>query len=661
MKNESKIYAVTVFLMLLLLISPIAGARHEAYSAAPSSDEGIHSFFSDVIRDAGICLDNFVDESPDADTRASQLESRIKLAVEESKFYAAKGFESNVSWVVQPFSTLSGGVEKIAVNQAVFLSNITILEHESDFLAYVNARKAVVTMRTSADEINRSLDRIAPIELWNETSPLLFNVTGLSEKLKDVFALISIYEQLLEKYKVEGSLLEVKVSDKRLFVYEEIMIYIYAMDVTSICLVIDNATHKLREHAGEQTKKYQFEELGEHVIYAKGIALNGSKIKSNIVKVYVGKIPTSIIISSKDAALVTERVKITGLLLDYYDKPLRAANVSVIAGDEETNVTTDRSGHFEFNATRSFEGYLIVSAFYPGSEIYNSSRANSSIFFSRFSLALLIEAGNMDVTVNETVNFSGSVSGISTNYTLPLTILADDIGVQTSSAVNDFEFSFSFSRPGTYEVYAPFPGDPMFKPANSNVVTITVTEKPFFQKERFSKEIITNYRESNILFYLFLLLIAIVSFFVGLYARVIVSFSSDIYARALKKKRDEQKKESAEKQGIEVANEKQEKNLQEEVAEVNREGVGFEEAYKLLFDTIISHYGFKKSLTPRELLTAIKTKNEPFTDLLEAVTERYEEAFYGDRALADGEKERSIKQIEEILRFFLIQKSLMGF
>ena len=117
MKNESKIYAVTVFLMLLLLISPIAGARHEAYSAAPSSDEGIHSFFSDVIRDAGICLDNFVDESPDAEKFSTSLESKIDLTEEESRFYAAKGIESNVSLVVKPFSTLSEGVEKIAVNQ----------------------------------------------------------------------------------------------------------------------------------------------------------------------------------------------------------------------------------------------------------------------------------------------------------------------------------------------------------------------------------------------------------------------------------------------------------------------------------------------------------------------------------------------------------------
>ncbi len=57
-------------------------------------------------------------------------------------------------------------------------------------------------------------------------------------------------------------------------------------------------------------------------------------------------------------------------------------------------------------------------------------------------------------------------------------------------------------------------------------------------------------------------------------------------------------------------------------------------------------------MTPRELLTAIKNKNEPFTDLLEDVTERYENVSYGNRVLVEGEEERYIKQIEEILRYF---------
>jgi hypothetical protein len=143
--------------------------------------------------------------------------------------------------------------------------------------------------------------------------------------------------------------------------------------------------------------------------------VDGKNIKYNIVKDHVSKIPTFIVLSSQYSALLNESVKITSFIVDYYDKTLHTVNVTVKTGEE---------------------GFLNVSALYPGSEIYNSSRANISIFFSRFSLALLIEAGNRDVTVNETVNFTGSVSGINTNYTIPLSIVADDISVQTISAVS---------------------------------------------------------------------------------------------------------------------------------------------------------------------------------------------------------------------------------
>jgi len=263
MKNKSKIHIVTLFLMLLLLISPIAGARHEAYSAAPSSDEGIHSFFSDVIRDAGICLDKFVDESPDADTRASRLESRIKLAVEESRFYAVKGFESNVSRVVKPFSAPSGGVKKLTTYQLVFLTNYEILKNESDYSAYVEARTAIVKMRSGADAINSSLDRIVLIELWNETSTVLFNVSYLSERLIDVYALIDHYERLLEQYKVEAhafeeDILVVVVSDEHPLLYEEITIHVYAKNITTLSLFIDNTTHSLKNQTADLQKKHRF-------------------------------------------------------------------------------------------------------------------------------------------------------------------------------------------------------------------------------------------------------------------------------------------------------------------------------------------------------------------------------------------------------------------
>ncbi len=712
MKDKLKIHAVTLFLMLLLLISPIAGARHEAYSAAPSSDEGIHSFFSDVIRDAGICLDMFIDESPNAENFSTSLESKINLTEEESRFYAAKGIESNVSLVVKPFSTLSEGVEKIAVNQKGFLSNITILKNESDYSAYVNARKAVVIMRAGADEINHSLDRIAPIELWNETSMLLFNVTDQRGKIKDVYALIGNYERLLEKYKVEGSLLEVKVSDERPFLYEEITIHIYAENVTCLSLIIDSTIYKLKDQTEEQTKKHWFEELGEHEIYAKGTVLNGSKIISNIVKVYVDKRATFIVLSSKYNDLLSERVKITGRLVDYYNNPLPVANVTVKTGEEETVLKTDRSGSFKFNCAKSSGGDLYGSALYSGNNSYKGSGAN--IIFSRSPISLHIESNRTEVNADEIVNITGSVHGmylfnwdnvpgndserllkflkddlgikwlgnatiskynhdtiinitadehsaeiimderkenaklkidnsrtyvlevkkeggelniyqiVSLNYFVQRTIHLKTKNVETNTTIEetfiadkDFDFPLSFSNPGNYTVQAFFTGDPLFEPADSNVIKIAANET----------------EEGYPLVTLIIALIAIALIFAGIYV--------------WKRRGTNQKNKPAEIPEMDIAEEKKKEELESVPSVTLLESEGVAGAYKLLFDTIVTKYKFKKSFTPRELLE--KVKNEPFAERLEKVTELYEKSVYRNVELMDEERETYFKSIKEIL------------
>jgi len=760
-KRKRKITVLTLLILVLMFLSPVSagGVRHQIYSEASSSDEGIHSFFSDILEEAGNCMDKFLEESPDADKFASSLESEIKLTEEESRFYAAKGIESNVSSVLSPFCSLPGGIKKITFFQVVFLTNYETLKNESDYSAYVRARTAVLNMRTGADEINCSLDGVERIELWNETSMLLFNVSDLRDKLKDVYALIEYYEKLLEKYEFETPafeeyLLVVVVSDEHPFLYEEIRIHVYAKNVTSPSLSIDNATYELKNQTGEQTKKHSFEESGEHEIYAEGMKGDGENITSNIVKVHVSKIPTFITLSSKYAAFVNEDVKIAGLLVDYYNEPLHGANVTVKAGEKETELTTDRKGYFHFY-TRSSEGDLNVSAFYPGNNIYNSSSANTSIFFSRFPVSLHIEADETHINVNETANFTGSVHGINPNYTVPLIIFVNDTRVKTLTAEKDFNFSLPFSSPGTYEAYAFFPGDSLFKPAKSNVVKITVTEKVEIVGDKRVEEIINISREFNIFFYLLLIFVAIISFFAGLYARTlkrklhvlgerlhipagfsftrlysrapkvkmhalrsklhvfkekiltpmaslfaslytrtlkdkihtlrgkmhvfiektfapIASILTVIYARVFKgkfrafsksknklralmqKKRTEQNK-TIENLRIDVAEEEVEKEKEryEEVSEVNiLEGVDFEGAYKLLFDTIVDKYSFKKTFTPRELLEAIKKKKEPFANMLEGVTEIYEKAVYGNIEPMDGEEESYFKRIEEILRYF---------
>jgi len=68
----------------------------------------------------------------------------------------------------------------------------------------------------------------------------------------------------------------------------------------------------------------------------------------------------------------------------------------------------------------------------------------------------------------------------------------------------------------------------------------------------------------------------------------------------------------------------------------------------LLFDTIVEKYGIKRSATPRELVKAVK-EEASFAEMLEAVTELYEKAVYGNQELTVEEEESYFKLIKEIL------------
>jgi plastocyanin len=613
---------LTLVILMLLLLSSVSGAsgvRHQIYSEANASDEGIHSFFVDVLGDAGTCMAKFTNESVDADKFASSLESELKVTEEESRLYATKGIESNVSRVLTPFSALSGGVKKITVYQTVFLTNITILKNESDYFAYVRAKNALGNIRTGADEINSSLDGIGPIELRNETSTLVFNVSESRDKLKDVYSVIDSYNEILKKYEFKGLLVD--VSNDHPFLYEEITIYIYEGNTSSLSLAIDNTTYKLKNQT-YQTKKHTFERLGEHLIYAEGITSEGEYITSNIVKVYVDKIPTFIYLPLKYSALLNKRVEVTGLLIDYYTEPLCGVNVTVTAGGEKSELKTDKNGCFVFNGTKSFEGCLNVSAFYPGNKTHSKSGNTIISIFFRSPVSLYIKSDKPDLNVNETVNFTGSIRGIgiNQNHTVLLNISVNSTNMKTITVKNDFNFSLFFSRPGAYEVQAIFPGDVLFTPAESNVIRINVSE----ERVIFTKV-------------LFGLLIALI---------VIGSIGVVMHARSVKKRREGDVAESVK---INAAMEQKEKEAEggEEIRESTLESKGVEDAYKLLFNTIIAKYKIKKSFTPRELTE--KLKGEAFAEKLEKVTELYEKRVFGNVELSDEEGETYFRWIKDIL------------
>ncbi len=604
---------ILILILLISLISPVYGIRHKIYSKAIPSDEGIYLYFSELLKDAGNCLDKFLNEDPNAINLSVSLEHKIKLTEEESRFYTTKGVKSNVSIVVKPFLSLSIGVKRLIQSQSIFLENVSLLfENKNNYSAYLNARMAVINMKLAADKINNSTNKIEQIELWNETSKLYFDVSELKSKLKDVYDLIAYYESLLTKFEKEG--LIVVVSDDHPFLYQEITIYVYAKNVTPTTLFIDDIEYELKN----STTKYSFEELGEHIIYAEGIS-NGKIVKSNIVKVYVSKISTYIVLSSKSVAFLNENVEVTGFLSDYYGNPLQA-NVTVKVDGKEDELAT-HNGFFSFNVTKSSEGLLNISVFYAGNETYESSNASISIFFSRFPISLYIEANKTRVDVNETVNFTGKIYGI--NYSILIRVFVNSTNVKTLNATKEFNFTLNFSNPGIYVVFVYFPGDSLHKPAESNRVEILV-------ESACGQELVNKIPSSS---YYFLLVIAVIA--VIIYSMYVKSRRKWIQSKT--KHVEELRKEDVLDKVEKVEETTKELKLPESV----------EEAYKTLFSALVGRYNLKKSLTPRELLKALKDK--PFAEKLKVVTDLHEIAVYGEIELKDEEKEIYFRLITEIL------------
>ncbi|RLI81595.1 hypothetical protein DRP04_05780 [Archaeoglobales archaeon] len=124
---------------------------------------------------------------------------------------------------------------------------------------------------------------------------------------------------------------------------------------------------------------------------------------------------------------------------------------------------------------------------------------------------------------------------------------------------------------------------------------------------------------------------------------VVVIFLTSVYAKS-RRKGVESKTELAEELRKEV---KERVEKVEEIAKELKLPESVEDAYKVLFSTLVGRYNLKKSLTPRELLKVLK--NESFAEKLKVVTNLHEKAVYGKIELKDEEKEVYFRLITEML------------
>ncbi len=653
-----------ILIIFLIFTYPVNGAneiRHEIYSKANFSDEGIYIYFSKIIEDVGKCLDKFLDEDPDAVNFSTSLEQKVKLTEEESRFYAAKGIESNVSVVIKPFITLSTEIKKLTHFQPIFLENIELLfQNQNNSLAYINARIALMNMRLAADGINNSIGEIEKIELRNETSDLHFDTSELRSKLEDVYDLIAYYESLLARFEFEKESLLMAVSEDRPFLYQEVKIFIYSKNVTPTALFIDEVEHEING----SIMNYRFEEPGEHVIRVEGSS-NGKTVKPSVVKVNVRKIPTYIVLSSKSAAFISENVTVTGFLSDYYGNPLNA-NITIKVDSNSFQLMAHR-GFFSFNVTRSSEGFVNIWAFYAGNETYKSSEATMSIFFSRFPTSLYIEADKMRIGINETVNFAGRIDGVS--EAVPIHVFVNSADVKRLNTAGEFNFTLNFTKSGMYSVYAYFPGNSLYRSAESNRVEIVVEpsssaqayDSGYPKSIKVTQEMVNaRLKEEGQ---------KIVSVTVGgvlLYWLAILIFAGVIVVSALYLRYSRKGEKVGIEETLAIGKEVVEIAEPEKVEEVRKpEAIedrklelpkSVSDAYNTLFTAATTKYNLKKSLTPRELLKTLES--EPFAEKLRTVTYLHEKAVYGLVELSGEEMDVYLRLIDKILEELKEQEEL---
>ncbi|AGK61044.1 hypothetical protein Asulf_01043 [Archaeoglobus sulfaticallidus PM70-1] len=615
---------ILIIILITFIIFPANGIRHEIYSESKYSDEGIYNYFTKILKDYNSCLNMFLDENRKALNESKSLADKINLIVEENRLYLAKGVRSNVSVVLKPFVRLSEGTESLVENQRIFLDNIELV---GNYSSYLKCRDSLLRMKIAFGEINSSVRDIEKIELYNGSSLLKFDVSEIKSTLADVYDLILFYESLLAKYELEEISkhglegIFVSVSDVNPFIYQNIIIHVYAVNVTPLFLNIGDERYSI---SGNVEMVYEFNKTGKHIIYAEGIK-NGEIVKSNIVAVNVTKIPTYIILQSRTSAFLMENVAVNGYLLDYYNRPV-FDNITVNVDGRILNFTQA----FSLNVTRSSEGLVDITAIYPGNETYQSTMVRTSIFFSRFPVSITLQANRTEVSVNESVLFYGKVSA---NETIQLQIFVNSTEAGALNAVKDFNFTLRFPKSGKYRVAVYFPGDSMYREEWSNSAEILVKEETGLANFVWEKTGIkrTSFIKADFIGSMGIVILIVVAFVIfGIIARKIFRIQYKQETETVKTSKSEPAEIKHE--------EKTEIVIPKDIAK----------AYNLLFQTIIDRYKLKKSLTPREVVRELR--NESFIDKLRFVTSIHEKVIYGKMSADEKEREKYFVYIEELMK-----------
>jgi len=602
MKNI-KFVLIAVLLILQINIA-YANTSQYNYCKATKSDFGIYMYFSDFLHQSNRCLNNFLNEN--LNTKQSiTLYNDIKIIYSEYQYYKTKGVKSNISKIIFPFIDLSSNIKKLRRNQILFLKNIYYLfKDKNNKTAYYVTRKALLEMEMSINKINKSIQKIENVTLWNGSKPIRFKISNLRYNILKINRLIALYNKKLNKFKY--NCIVVAASNVHPYIFETIEIYIYPKNIRKIKLHIDSNIYEIN-----QSKfKYSFNTTGIHTIFAE-VSFNGMNLQSNILKIHVSKIPTKIIVPRYIVAYITQHPIIQGKIIDYFGNPL---NVTLhIKLNTYTYTKKSINGVFKLNISNKLNknnhNITYCSITFKGNIIYNKSSANITIIFSKIPIYIVLKSNRSTVPTNGTVTFSGKiVTQKMLNIPIKIHIYINSTEIKSIICKNKFTFNLTFSNSGNYIICTKFLGNQYYYPAASNIVSIHVVKNNY-------------YRLFNTKLIIFIFLASLI-ILIKLKQITIKPNNNKVTINYIDK-------------NIKfIINHKIEipKNIQH--------------SFRILYNLLISKYNLDNSLTPRELFKYLE--NESISNKLKKIIDIHEKYVYGELEINKEEEELYYSLIYQI-------------
>ncbi|AFK22120.1 hypothetical protein [Pyrococcus sp. ST04] len=585
---------VLLLVLMFLILSPVGAVERQLrYEDVKSNDEGVYIFFSSLAKLSNEVLELVVEEG-NATSKFELLDTIVNKTLWELPYYRSIGVGARIEKFLKPFIKMRDGLRDVKTGQAEFFRWYNVLKKSRSFSAYSKAASALILMKNGRDTIVEASKEIKSLNFIMENGSVKRIDVNFEDNIERLDRLIDYYSRLLERLKVPEGFF-VNVSKLNPYATEPVIIYGAGEGLKNIILYVGNESFDV---GSPFSITYSFPRPGVYEVYA--TAVNGSRlVKSNIIVVNVTKMPTKIVVEKRVYGYVSTPLVLSGSLVDALSRPLANRTLLVISSGEETYVITDVNGVFRKIYSLDSLGTINVRILFEGDDVYENSSASVTLVFLRLPVTLKIE-GEEKARIGSTYRVYGEALGLRNGTLL---IYVDN---RTHGSVNvrnsKFTFNLTFEVPGTHEIFVAFPGDNTHAPAKSNVLVVKVYVPPYAEVAGF-----------------ILLLILMYAVF-----------------RITKRKRSKKK--------ITLH------DIIAGVEEREEEKRSVREAYRWLYKRLISQYGLKPSITPRELYRFLS--KERFAPYLRKVTAIHEVHVYGMRRLPS----KTVKDFFRSLSVLIISK-----